>query len=166
MPFIAPDTNARHKFAGKWRANRAKERSAAQEHFIDLCRMLGEPTPNDVNAADPNGQRYAFEKGANKQLGGQLGGLGWADVWKLGCFAIEYKGKHADLNKAYQQLQQYRESLLNPPLLVTCDLERIIIHTNFTNTVKRVFEISLDDIEANEWVSRPPPPDAGGSRAQ
>ena len=28
----------------------ATERAAAQEHFIDLCRMLGIPTPNE---ADP-----------------------------------------------------------------------------------------------------------------
>lgn len=25
-----------------------KERSAAQEHFIDLCRLLGEPTPAEA----------------------------------------------------------------------------------------------------------------------
>jgi len=29
------------------RADRT-ERQAAQEHFIDLCRMLGEPTPNEA----------------------------------------------------------------------------------------------------------------------
>ena len=29
----------------KWQASSLKERSAAQEHFIDLCRLLGEPTP-------------------------------------------------------------------------------------------------------------------------
>ena len=28
----------------QWRASELKERSAAQEHFIDLCRLLGEPT--------------------------------------------------------------------------------------------------------------------------
>ena len=116
-------------FVAKWRITRSKERSTAQEHFIDLCRMLGVPTPNE---ADPTGDHYAFEKGANKLLGGQ----GWADVWKHSCFAWEYKGKHADLDKAYRQLQQYRESLLNPPLLIACDLDRIVIHTNFTNTVK------------------------------
>jgi type II restriction/modification system DNA methylase subunit YeeA len=149
QPTLSP-----HDFAAKWRMTRTKERSAAQEHFIDVCRLLGVPTPNE---GDPSGENYAFEKGANKQLGGQ----GWADVWKRGCFAWEYKGKDADLDKAFRQLQQYRESLQNPPLLVTCDLERIVIHTNFTNTVKRVYEISLDDIEADDWV-RPPSPVGGG----
>jgi hypothetical protein len=141
-----PLTLSPHDFADRWRINRNKERSASQEHFIDLCRMLGVPTPNE---GDPTGASYAFEKGANKQLGGQ----GWADVWKRGCFAWEYKGRHADLDKAYRQLQQYRESLQNPPLLITCDLERIIVHTNITSSVKQVFEITLDDIEANAWVS-------------
>ena len=44
-----------------------------------------------------------------------IGGLGYADVWKRGCFAWEYKGKGKDLNAAYQQLLQYREDLENPP---------------------------------------------------
>ncbi len=64
----------------------------------------------------------------------------------MGYFAWEYKGQHADLDKAYRQLLQYRESLLNPPLLIVSDLQRIIIHTNFTNTVKRVYELTLDDL--------------------
>jgi hypothetical protein len=28
-------------FVQKWRNARTKEKSAAQEHFIDLCRLLG-----------------------------------------------------------------------------------------------------------------------------
>ena len=38
------------EFIAKWRASELKERSAAQEHFIDLCRLPGEPTPAE---ADP-----------------------------------------------------------------------------------------------------------------
>ena len=34
-----------HEFIAKWRASALKERSAAQEHFIDLCRLLGEQPP-------------------------------------------------------------------------------------------------------------------------
>ena len=30
------------EFIAKWRASELKESSAAQEHFIDLCRLLGE----------------------------------------------------------------------------------------------------------------------------
>ena len=126
------------EFVRKWRASTLKERSAAQEHFIDLCHLIGHETPG----SDATGERFTFEAGSSKQKGGQ----GWADVWKRGFFAWEYKGKHANLDKAYQQLLQYRESLQNPPLLVVSDLESIIIHTNFTNTVKQQITLTLDDL--------------------
>ena len=77
-----------NEFIAKWHASELKERSAAQEHFIDLCRLLGEPTPAE---ADPKGDHYCFERGALKDSGGG----GWADVWKRHCFAWEYNGKHA-----------------------------------------------------------------------
>ncbi len=125
-------------FVAKWRSNTRKERSSAQEHFIDLCRLVGHPTPGEAGTANT----YDFEAGASKQKGGS----GWADVWKQGYFAWEYKGKHADLDKAYQQILQYREALQNPPLLVVSDLDRIVIHTNFTNTVKQVTVLTLDDL--------------------
>jgi len=130
------------EFAAKWKGSTQSERAAAQEHFIDLCRMLGQPTPND---ADPTGDWYAFEKGAGKAEGGE----GFADVWKRDHFAWEYKGKHKDLTAAYSQLNGYREALGNPPLLVVCDLARFEIHTNFTNTVPRVYRFTLDDLAAN-----------------
>ena len=84
--------------------------------------------------ADPTGEVYAFERGATKTTGGE----GWADVWKRGCFAWEYKGKRKDLKAAYAQLQQYAVALENPPLLVVCDMETFEIHTNWTNTVHEV----------------------------
>lgn len=65
------------EFVAKWRKAELKERSTAQEHFIDLCRMLGHPTPAK---ADPKGKRFTFEAGATKQRGGQ----GWANVCKKG----------------------------------------------------------------------------------
>ena len=110
------------EFISKWQAADLKERSAAQEHFLDLCRLLGEPTPAE---ADPTGESYCFEKGVSKLSGGK----GWADVWKRGCFGWEYKGKRHDLKAAYVQLQQYATALENPPLLVVCDLERFCIYT-------------------------------------
>jgi hypothetical protein len=78
----------------------------------------------------PTGADHAFEKGTEKVGGGD----GFADVWKRGHFAWEYKGKRKNLAAAYQQLLQYREALENPPLLVVCDLDRFEVHTNFTNT--------------------------------
>ena len=67
------------QFVAKWRAITLKEKSAAQEHFIDLCHLVGHPTPAQD---DPTGQRFTFEAGAGKQQGGQ----GWADVWKWEFF--------------------------------------------------------------------------------
>ena len=55
----------------------------------------------------------------------------------------EYRGKHKDLKAAYQQLLQYREALENPTLLVVCDIERIIVHTNFTNTPHKEYLVPL-----------------------
>jgi type II restriction/modification system DNA methylase subunit YeeA len=127
------------EFVAKWRGVHLKERAAAQEHFLDLCRLVGHPTPAED---DPTGERFTFEAGASKQAGGQ----GWADVWKREYFAWEYKGKHADLKKAYDQLLQYRESLVNPPLLVVSDIDTIIVHTNFTNTIKQIITITLNDL--------------------
>lgn len=127
------------EFIRKWRGAELTERAAAQSHFIDLCRVLDEPTPSD---ADPKGEWYAFEKGAIKTGGGD----GWADVWKRGCFAWEYKGKRKNLDEAYVQLQRYAVALENPPLLVVSDMERFRIHTNWTNTVQAVIEFPLEEI--------------------
>ena len=127
------------EFIAKWRASELKERSAAQEHFIDLCRLLDEPTPAE---ADPTGERYCFERGARKDGGGD----GWADVWKRHCFAWEYKGKHADLDAAFNQLRQYALALENPPLLIVSDMARLRIRTNWTNSVSATYEFALDDL--------------------
>jgi hypothetical protein len=75
-------------------------------------------------------------------------------VWKKGCFAWEYKGPHANLDKAYQQLQQYRESLENPPLLVVSDIQTIEVHTNFTNSIKSVTTFTLDDLLVPEKLEQ------------
>jgi type II restriction/modification system DNA methylase subunit YeeA len=123
-------------FQRKWIGVELKERSASQEHFLDLCRVLGHATPAEM---DPTGDVFTFERGASKLSGGE----GWADVWYRGHFAWEYKGRRADLKAAYDQLNLYRESLENPPLLVVSDLNKIEIHTNFTGTVKQVHLIDL-----------------------
>jgi len=128
-----------HEFLTKWRAAELKERSASQAHFMDLCRLLG---VEDPIAADPKGDWFTFEKGATKTSGGE----GWADVWRKGCFAWEYKGRAANLDKAYDQLLRYSIALESPPLLIVSDMDRIRIHTNWTNTVQQVREIALEDL--------------------
>ena len=134
------------EFAERWSRSRLTERSGSQQHFIDLCRMLGQPTPAE---ADPEGTFYTFEKGVKKS-GGQKGGKGFADVWFKGRFAFEYKGKHKDLDAAYSQLQLYREDLENPPLLVVSDMERYEVHTNYTNSVAKVYSFTNEDVPKPE----------------
>jgi len=128
------------KFIAKWKDSTLKERSASQSHFNDLCDVLGVEKPTDV---DQKGDWYCFERGASKTAGGE----GWADVWKRGHFGWEYKGKRKDLTAAFAQLQQYAVALENPPLLVVSDMDRIIVHTNWTNTVSEVHTIQLEELK-------------------
>ncbi len=134
MPTTTPQ-----EFADRWQGNRRTERSASQEHFLDLCAMLGQKTPSEV---DPEGESFTFEKGVGKTGGGK----GFADVWYRGRFAWEYKGRHKDLSAAYGQLLLYREDLGNPPLLVVSDMDRFEVHTNFTDTVKQVYSFSTAEL--------------------
>ncbi|MBA3641775.1 MAG: hypothetical protein H0W53_21420, partial [Acidobacteria bacterium] len=51
------------EFQAKWRHIAHTEKAAAQSHFNDVCRMLGHPTPIEV---DREGHTFAFEKGVAK----------------------------------------------------------------------------------------------------
>src|SRR5437867_308371 len=152
------------EFKRKWARYSGKETAAYQEHFNDLCALLGEPTPA---AADPTGsESFCFQKRVVKDE--ELFALaesgrvaeepepererGFADVWKRGCFAWEYKGKKKNLDAAYQQLLRYRESLLNPPLLVVCDFDRYVIRTNFNGTVQETHEFTNANIDDPKFL--------------
>jgi len=50
-----------HDFIAKWRRVSLGERQASQQHFLDLCAVVGHPTPA---AADPTGESFTFERGA------------------------------------------------------------------------------------------------------
>ncbi|MFW6106985.1 MAG: class I SAM-dependent DNA methyltransferase, partial [bacterium] len=143
------------EFIQKWSRTALPERAASQEHFIDLCRLLGQPTPAEHDAT---GAEYTFEKGVavtDAASRGSKGESGFADVWWKGKFAWEYKrkDKYKDLTEAYRQLCQYREALENPPLLVVCDIERTEIHTNFTGTAKQVHTICLEELDRPEKLA-------------
>jgi hypothetical protein len=47
MPTLTPQD-----FVAKWKRVTSRERQATQEHFIDLCRLVGHETPNEF---DPTG---------------------------------------------------------------------------------------------------------------
>lgn len=129
-----------HDFIYKWSKVALTERSASQQHFLDLCEVVGHGKPAEL---DPDGGFFTFEKGAAKYGGGR----GWADVWKRDFFAWEYKGHHKDLVVAYDQLLRYREALDNPPLLVVCDMDRLVVHTNFTGRPTVVHDIPLRELD-------------------
>ncbi|MBM3880000.1 MAG: hypothetical protein FJ387_09825 [Verrucomicrobia bacterium] len=142
------------EFTRKWAKCRGKESAAYQEHFNDLCRLLGHPAPAE---ADPTGsdvlcfqkrvvkdaERLALHDRAEEPAPEERG---FADVWEKGCFAWEYKGKRRNLDDAYRQLLRYRESLLNPPLLAVCDFDRYVIRTNSNGTVQEAHQFTDEQI--------------------
>ena len=129
------------EFATKWHAlaPRTTEIAAYQEHWRDLCALLGEPTPS----SDATGQHYAFEKPVRKVGTGEAGR---ADVFLRDRFIVEYKGHGKDLGRAMQQAFLYARELGNPPLIMASDLVRFNIATNFTGSVPRNLSLTLDDV--------------------
>lgn len=144
----APITPA--EFKAKWAKFSGKESAAYQEHFNDLCRMLRVKTPVEE---DPTGSdHFCFQKRVVKdaelfdfETPGKIEPAsherGFADVWTRDCFGWEYKGPGEDLEKGYKQLLRYRESLLNPPLLIVSDFSRFIVRTNFNGAVQDIRSI-------------------------
>jgi len=138
-------------FIAHWKNNALNERAGAQQHFSDLCDLLGVEKPRDP-------ENYCFERGAKKAGGGD----GWADVWKRDHFGWENKKPGRDLSAALKQLTDYALQLDNPPLLVVCDRERIVIHTAFTGYPDQAREIRIEQLvepEARQilkWVFTEP----------
>jgi len=135
------DAAAVRTFIAKWEQNTQKESAAAKEHFVELCRLLGQPTPNDLGSGPDT---YCFEKSLTKS-GGKAG---FADVWKKDRFAWEYKGKgkYNNLGAAYAQLLLYKEDLGNPPVLVVCDIATYEVHIAFTGYRTRVEKCTNADL--------------------
>jgi type II restriction/modification system DNA methylase subunit YeeA len=127
------------QFIAKWKPVALTERATAQSHFLDICALLGH---DDPVSADPVGEWFTFEKGVTKTGGGE----GFADVWKKGFFAWEYKKKKRNLDDALGQLVRYAAALENPPLQVACDTDRFVIRTAWTNAVPKNYELTLDDL--------------------
>ena len=102
QPTLTPNA-----FATKWLGVQTTEKAASQEHFIDLCRMLGEPTPHE---ADPTGEAYAFEKRVTK--GG--GGDGFGDVWKRGFFATDQAGHRRATSQVLREPCEIVDMMVRP----------------------------------------------------
>ena len=135
-------------FYAKWGAGGTaaslNERQGAQPHFMDLCALLGVPTPG---SSRQDGQSdYIFEQ--DTLLLGEA--RGYADVFKRGHFAWENKAPGKDLDKALKQLLGYSLALSNPPLLVVCDRATIRIHTQFTGHPSVVHTVQIDELAQPE----------------
>jgi len=135
----APATLSLPEFQARWRNTSLSDRATAQSHFVDLCALVRYPAPysGQIPADD-----YAFERRVRK-LDGKMG---FADVWRRGLFAWEYKRPGANLDEAYRQIRYYRDDLDNPPLLVVTDINRIIVHTNITNYPDPAHVITLEGL--------------------
>ena len=77
----------------KLRAVRRKESAVAREHVLAPRTLLVQPTPA---ALDPTGAWFVVRKASARRHGRR----GFADAWKRGSFAREYKGEHGDLEAA------------------------------------------------------------------
>jgi hypothetical protein len=138
-------------FIRKWcagsPAHALGERAGAQAHFIDLCRVLGVPEPGDPDS-------YCFERGLTKTGSTAQRTDGFADVWKRGCFAWEYKAPGRSLEAALKQLMMYALPLESPPLLVVSDRQTIEVHTHFTGTPSERHVFRLEDMTRPEVQQR------------
>ena len=89
-------------FQAKWGAGGTaaglNERQGAQAHFMDLCALLGVPTPG--SSAQDGTDDYIFEQ--DTVVLGEA--RGYADVFYPGHFAWENKAPKRDLDKALKQL--------------------------------------------------------------
>ena len=134
-------------FIAKWSESTTKERAASQEHFIDLCRVLEEKTPNE---ADPTGEWYAFEKGvektgAGKGLGGRLETSAlWVGVQEQKWRANQHDGRRAQAASAIRASAR-----------ITSTAHRIGYrhHRNSHGIPKRCSRRSLDQAGGN-WLIR------------
>jgi hypothetical protein len=130
-------------FIAKWGpggpAFELNERQGAQPHFVDLCQLLGVPTPG--SSGD-----YIFEQ--NTLVLGEA--RGYADVFYRDHFAWENKAPGRNLDTALKQLLTYSLALSNPPLLVVCDRLTTRIHTQFNGHPSEVHTVLLAELDQPE----------------
>lgn len=134
------------EFQQKWIGVTLKERSAAQEHFIDLCHVLGVDTPAQ---ADPDGTFYTFERGAAHEVWSLRMGtwLGKGNdprytpttcfetfplPWPPGTEPVDDPRLQA-IAAAAENLNDLREHWLNPPDASEAELKKRTL-TNLYNT--------------------------------
>lgn len=136
MPRMLPE-----QFAAKWSNTEFGEKQASQEMFLDLCAVVGHPTPGDYGDAGV----FTFEKGVPG---------GSADAYLKGCFGWEFKGSDRDLDAALPQLLRYQVHLMTPPLLIVSSFRTIRIQTNFPGMETVRYEIPVADIAQADHLEK------------
>ena len=114
-------------FVAKWLGSNFGEKQASQEMFLDICGVLGHPTPGDYGDKDA----FTFEKPVP-------GGV--PDAYLEGRFGWEFKGDDDDLDGAMNQLLRYQVHLKTPPLLIVSSFNTIRIRTNFPGMETVLYE--------------------------
>ena len=136
-------------FVAKWQQATLRERALSQEHFIDLCRLIGHPMPAE---ADPAGKWFTFEAGATTaSLPADPRGC-WPRVKRLcrrledGPFRVGVQGPARQPRQGLRPAPPVSRIPSYPLLLIVSDMQRIVIHTNFTNTAKQTHNLALEDL--------------------
>jgi len=128
LPTITP-----RDFIAKWDGADFGEKQAAQEMFLDICGMVGHPTP----VAHGDSEVFTFEK--------RVPG-GFADAYLEGHFVWEFKGRDRQLSEAVVQAVGYARHLKNPPLIVASSFETVRIETNFPGMELVQHNIALSEL--------------------
>ena len=132
-PNISPDQPRLRpeQFIAKWRDVDFGEKQASQEMFLDICGLVGHPTPVEFGNSD----FFTFEKWVPG---------GFADAFLEGSFGWEFKGSDNDLSAGLGQLLRYQVHLKTPPLLIVSSFRTIWIQTNFPGmeTVRHEIPVS------------------------
>ena len=135
MPTMTPP-----QFVAKWRNVEFGEKQASQEMFLDLCALVGHPTP----VAYGNPDAFTFEKWVPG---------GFADAYLEDRFGWEFKGSDDQLPGAFNQLLRYQVYLKTPPLLIVSSFRRIQIRTNFPGMETVLHEIPIVELDQEaQWA--------------
>ncbi len=129
------------QFIAKWRDVEFGEKQASQEMFLDLCALVGHPTPVAYGSPDA----FTFEKWVPG---------GFADAYLEDRFGWEFKGSDDQLPGAFNQLLRYQVYLKTPPLLIVSSFRRIQIRTNFPRMETVLHEIPILELEQPRQLTK------------
>ena len=129
------------EFIAKWKDITFGEKQASQEMFLDICALVGHPTPVEYG----NPEAFTFEKWVPG---------GFADAYLEERFGWEFKGDDADLDAALNQLLRYQVYLKTPPLLIVSSFKTIRIRTNFPGMATELHEIPVSRLDEPENLNK------------